>query len=91
MYPNLKLQIWRLGYRQNRLAQMIGIHETLLSKIINGFRAVDPKIRTQIATVLKCDENWLFLQEAASPTITPKESGEPKPSPNAQSSKHAQR
>jgi hypothetical protein len=29
MHPNLKLQLWKCGIRQNRLAQLMGIHETL--------------------------------------------------------------
>lgn len=60
MYPNLKLQIWTLGIRQNRLAQMVGIHETLLSKIVNGFREPDGEVRARIASALKADETWLF-------------------------------
>lgn len=60
MYPNLKLQIWKRGMHQNRLAQLIGIHETLLSKIVNGFREPDPDIRARIATALQSDEQWLF-------------------------------
>jgi transcriptional regulator with XRE-family HTH domain len=60
MYPNLKLQLWRSGIRQNRLAQLIGIHETLLSKIVNGFRQPDAEVRARIASVLKSDEGWLF-------------------------------
>jgi transcriptional regulator with XRE-family HTH domain len=72
MYPNLKLQIWRLGFRQNRLAQMIGIHETLLSKIINGFREPDAETRVRIATALQSDEGWLF---AAPEDLPPRECG----------------
>lgn len=64
MYPNLKLQLWRSGIRQNRLAQLIGIHETLLSKIVNGFRQPDPDVRARIAAVLKSDEGWLFAAES---------------------------
>jgi transcriptional regulator with XRE-family HTH domain len=60
MYPNLKLQLWRSGMRQNRLAQLIGIHETLLSKIVNGFREPNPELRSRIAAVLESDEAWLF-------------------------------
>src|SRR4051794_26455163 len=41
MYPNLKLQLWKTGIRQNRLAQLLGIHETLLSRILNGYREPD--------------------------------------------------
>jgi len=65
MYPNLKLQLWRSGMRQNRLAQLVGIHDTLLSKILNGFREPDPQIRTRIANVLQRDEAWLFAVENA--------------------------
>lgn len=60
MYPNLKLQLWRSGIRQNRLAQMLGIDETLLSKVVNGFREPTLELRRQIAEVLRSDECWLF-------------------------------
>ena len=63
MYPNLKLQLWRSGIRQNRLAQLIGIHETLLSKIVNGFRHPDADVKARIAAALKSDEGWLFAVE----------------------------
>ena len=60
IYPNLKLQLWKSGIRQNRLAQMAGIHETLLSKIVNGFREPDAAVRMRIAEILQSDEAWLF-------------------------------
>ena len=60
MYPNLKLQIWKAGIRQNRLAQMLGIDQTLLSKIVNGFRVPDEALRAKIAALLGSDEQWLF-------------------------------
>lgn len=62
MYPNLKLQIWKSGMRQNRVAQIVGIHDTLLSKIVNGFRIPDEKLRGRIATALQCDASWLFAE-----------------------------
>ena len=65
MYPNLKLQLWKSGLRQNRLAQMLGIDQTLLSKIVNGFRSPDQAMRAKIAAVLHSDEEWLF--EAVKP------------------------
>lgn len=65
MYPNLKLQIWKLGVRQNRLAQMIGIHETMLSKIVNGFRTPDADCRMRIAQALESNEQWLFARDPA--------------------------
>lgn len=60
MYPNLKLQLWMSGIRQNRLAKMLDLDETTLSKIVNGFRQPTPEVRGRIASVLKSDENWLF-------------------------------
>ena len=71
MYPNLKLQLWRSGIRQNRLAQLVGIHETLLSKIVNGFRQPDADVRARIAAVLKSDEGWLFAAENVGMEIRP--------------------
>jgi transcriptional regulator with XRE-family HTH domain len=60
MFANLKLQIWKAGLRQNRLAQMVGIDETLLSRILNGFRQPGPDLKRRIAAVLQVDEEWLF-------------------------------
>jgi transcriptional regulator with XRE-family HTH domain len=62
MYPNLKLQLWKIGIRQNRLAKMLGMDETILSKIVNGFRAPSEALKKQIAMLLHCDESWLFEQ-----------------------------
>ncbi len=71
MYSNLKLQLWRSGIRQNRLAQMIGMHESLLSKIVNGFREPAPQVRARIAAVLQSDENWLFEPGEAAELSSP--------------------
>jgi transcriptional regulator with XRE-family HTH domain len=60
MYPNLKLQLWKSGIRQNRLAKMLGMDETVLSKIINGFRHPSLQTRRRIADLLETDERWLF-------------------------------
>lgn len=60
MFPNLKLQLWRFGIRQNRLAQMLAMDETMLSRIINGFREPTPQVKTKIAELLQSDEAWLF-------------------------------
>jgi transcriptional regulator with XRE-family HTH domain len=67
MYPNLKLQLWKSGMRQNRLALLVGIHETLLSKIVNGFREPDSEVRSRIARVLASDAEWLFARETVTP------------------------
>jgi len=60
MYPNLKLQLWKSGIRQNRLAQMLGVDETMLSKIVNGFREPSRELRGRIAVLLESQEEWLF-------------------------------
>ncbi len=60
MYPNLRWQLWKCGMRQNRLAQLVGIHETLLSRILNGYREPDHGVRLRIAAVLQSDPEWLF-------------------------------
>jgi transcriptional regulator with XRE-family HTH domain len=82
MYPNLKLQIWKCGFHQNRLAQMVGIHESLLSRIVNGFRQPEPLLRLRIAEALKSDEQWLFSTEDTNyaPVVAKKETRKARPS-----------
>jgi plasmid maintenance system antidote protein VapI len=65
MYPNLKLKLWSTGIKQNRLARMLGMDETMLSKVINGFRKATPDTRKRIAGLLEADEAWLFQQQSA--------------------------
>lgn len=60
MYPNLKLQMWRSGVRQNRLAKLLGVHESVLSRVVNGFREPSQEMRQRIAGALHQDESWLF-------------------------------
>lgn len=60
MYLNLKLQLFKTGMRQNRLAVQLGVDESILSKIINGFREPSREMRARIATLLQSDEEWLF-------------------------------
>jgi transcriptional regulator with XRE-family HTH domain len=67
MFPNLKLQIFRRGSHQNQLAKAIGIDETVLSKIIHGYRAASPAQRRILASYLEADEAWLFEQFEAQP------------------------
>jgi transcriptional regulator with XRE-family HTH domain len=76
MYPNLKLQLWRCGIRQNRLAQLLGIHETLLSRILNGYRDADNDLRNRIAAILRSDVRWLFIETS---DISGFQSGEAEP------------
>ncbi len=60
MYPNLKLQMWRSGIRQNRLARILNLDETILSRIVNGFRKPCPEMKAKIAQALNTDQDWLF-------------------------------
>ena len=76
MYPNLKLQLWTSGIRQNKLAKMLEIDETILSRIVNGFREPSPEMRTRIATLLQRDPEWLFQAVDAKPELAV---GSPKP------------
>lgn len=72
MYQNLKLQIWKSGIRQNRLARELNMDETVLSKIINGYRQPSSQLKARIAQYLHIDEAWLF--EIDPETVTRAES-----------------
>jgi transcriptional regulator with XRE-family HTH domain len=69
MFPNLKLQIFRRGSHQNQLAKAVGIDETVLSKIIHGYRAPTPTQRKVLATYLEAEEEWLFERFEAVPHL----------------------
>jgi len=60
MYPNLKLQIFKSGIHQNHLARELGLTDTVLSKIIHGYRQPTEQQRKILAAYLHVDENWLF-------------------------------
>ncbi len=60
MYPNLKLEIFKRGLRQNHLARSVGIEESLLSKIIHGYREPTVVQRRSLAAYLVVEEAWLF-------------------------------
>ena len=68
MYSNLKLQIWRTGTHQNRLAKILQIDETTLSRIVNGYREPSAELREKIAALLHCDQTWLFERTEPSGT-----------------------
>ena len=63
MYPNLRFQLWKAGLRQNQVAKMIGMDETLLSRIVNGYRQPSAEFRKKISAILHSDEMWLFEPE----------------------------
>jgi len=63
MYANLRVELWKAGLRQNKLAKMLEMDETLLSRIVNGYRQPSPEFRKRISALLKSDEEWLFQVE----------------------------
>lgn len=78
MYPNLKLQIFRSAVRQNFLARELGIDESILSKIIHGYREPSKHQRESLAQYLGVEESWLFEKyEISSPTRTNGNNGSP--------------
>ena len=78
MYPNLKLQLFRSSLRQNFLAREVGIDESILSKIIHGYRAPSPEQRRLLTTYLGVEESWLFEKyETATPARAAGNHGSP--------------
>jgi transcriptional regulator with XRE-family HTH domain len=78
MYPNLKLQLFRSSVRQNFLARQVGIDESVLSKIIHGYREPSKEQRQVLANYLGVEESWLFEKfESASPARAAGNHGSP--------------
>jgi len=75
MFPNLKVQIFRRGSHQNKLAKAIGIDETVLSKIIHGYRTPTASQKKALASHLEADEAWLFERYEAAPLESTMDSG----------------
>lgn len=67
MYPNLKMQIFKSGIRQNNIAKQLGIGDAVLSKIIHGYRTPSHPERKLLADFLGVDEAWLFEEYEAAP------------------------
>ena len=67
MYPNLKMEIWLSGIQQNRLARELNLDETVLSKVINGYRQPSEKMRALLAQYFNKNERWLFQTEPTQP------------------------
>lgn len=89
MYPNLKLQMWRRGIRQNRLAKMLAVDETVFSKIVNGFRTPSESLRLQIAALLHSDVEWLFAKYEEGTGENPPGGGAVQPVPQSDREEHS--
>jgi transcriptional regulator with XRE-family HTH domain len=81
MYVNIKLQIFRKGIHQNQLARTIGMDETILSKIIRGFREPSEAQRKQLANYLGASEQWLFEKSESSGPVEMLAKVEPRTEP----------
>jgi len=68
MFPNLKLQIFRRAVRQNYLARELGMDDSILSKIIHGYREPSKEQRQSLAHYLEVEESWLFEKYETSST-----------------------
>jgi transcriptional regulator with XRE-family HTH domain len=77
MYPNLKLEIFKRGIRQNHLARMMGIREAILSKIIHGYREPSDVLKQKIADHLQVDQAWLFEKYVAVSAAVASNAAEP--------------
>jgi len=69
MYPNLKLQLFRSAVRQNFLARELGMDESILSKIIHGYREPSPEQRQRLSLYLGVEESWLFEKYENAPSV----------------------
>ena len=69
MYPNLKLQIFKAGIRQNQIAKDLKFCESQLSKIIHGYREPSAGERKMLAGYLNVDETWLFERHENVPPL----------------------
>jgi len=82
MYLNIKVQVFRLGFHQIDIAKALGMNESVLSKIIHGYREPSKAQRMQLAHYLNADESWLFEKydrtlrpTVAAPNLPPREEG----------------
>src|SRR5207249_10220493 len=59
-YTTLFRSLFRSSVRQNFLAREVGIDESILSKIIHGYREPSKEQRQLLANYLAVEETWLF-------------------------------
>ena len=71
MYLNIKVQVFKLGIRQNDVARELQITESMLSKIIHGYRQPSKTQRLQLARYLNAEESWLFEKYDRTVAIAP--------------------
>lgn len=88
MYANLKLQLFCAGIHQSRLARDLGIEESLLSRIIRGYRRPTFEQRRKMAEYLNVSEAWLFETQRGDFTAnqSPDDGNNGQPSRNGESS-----
>lgn len=62
MLINIKNALRLRCLHQYQLARRSGVSEAFISLVISGRRTATPDLRQKIASVLSCDEDWLFRQ-----------------------------
>jgi transcriptional regulator with XRE-family HTH domain len=60
MYANVIFRLHEKKMKQKELAEFLGVHNTLLSKYLNGYREIPQHVRGEISKLLERDEAWLF-------------------------------
>jgi transcriptional regulator with XRE-family HTH domain len=50
---------------------MVNLDETILSRIVNGFRKPAPEVKAKIAAALNSNQDWLF-EEVEAERLTPR-------------------
>jgi len=63
VYTKLKREVWGSRIHQDRPARELKIDETVLSKIINGYRTLSPSVREVLAEYFGREESRLFEGE----------------------------
>jgi len=73
MYPNLNRQIWKSGIPPESPCRELNMDQTLLSKIIHGYRQPSRQMKVRGAQYLRIDEARLLeLDSDDSPKPQPR-------------------
>jgi transcriptional regulator with XRE-family HTH domain len=64
MRLNLLFKIKKKGITQRQFARLVGDHETVVSRVINGWWNIDDKHKERYAKVLETDVDEIFGDES---------------------------
>lgn len=57
---NLRIALVRARLSQNRLAQRLGLHPSVFSAVVRGYRKLEPGLRRKICEELGVEDQLLF-------------------------------